>query len=90
MALVTRDPPAPWPEKPSETSDRFELVVRSYGSDGSSSPQLIEKIKAWDSAGRPHIEGLRLRAYPHGSGYTPSAKEYVFEKKWTRLVADWA
>ena len=89
MAVVTRDPRVPSHGERSEASERFKLVVRSYGSDGSPGARLIEQIKAWDSAGRPYIEGLRLRAYPQGNGYSPSAKEYVVDKKWTRLVADW-
>ena len=84
---------APGECAPTENSeDAFsELFVRNYGSGESDAlaQRLIEQVRAWDAAGRPAAECLRIRAYPQHVDYVPSPSETVVEKRWTRLVLDW-
>ena len=39
----------------------FALFVRLFGIDESLARRLIARIQAWDAAGRPSSDGLRLR-----------------------------
>jgi protein-L-isoaspartate(D-aspartate) O-methyltransferase len=78
-------PPAGGPDG----SESFELFVRSFGPDEGLAQQLVQQVAAWDAAGRPSTEGLRIRAYPSEVEYHPSANEAVVQKRWTRLVLDW-
>lgn len=70
-------------------SPPFELFVRSFGPDQTLAQRLIAQVTAWEAAGRPGTDGLRLRAYPRDVQDAPSAGEIVIEKRWTRLVLDW-
>jgi protein-L-isoaspartate(D-aspartate) O-methyltransferase len=65
------------------------VVIRSFGPDLTLAPYLAEQIRAWDAAGRPSIENLRIRAYPPDSAYVPASNEAVVQKQQTRLVLDW-
>lgn len=75
------------PDRTGETP--FELFVRDYGPHEALARHLIEQIKAWDAAGRPGTERLRIRAYPRDTDYRSAVNEIVVEKNWTRLVLDW-
>jgi len=63
--------------------------VRQFGADGSLAQRLIAQIQAWDAAGCPSSDGLRIRAYRKDCDYVPSEGEIVVEKRWTQLVLDW-
>jgi protein-L-isoaspartate(D-aspartate) O-methyltransferase len=52
--------------------------------------RLLEHTRAWDEAGRPAMESLRLSALPAGVPYTPSSGEIVFDRQWTRFVVRWS
>jgi protein-L-isoaspartate(D-aspartate) O-methyltransferase len=67
----------------------FALFVRQFGADESPAQRLVARIQAWDAAGRPSSDRLRIRAYRKDSGYLPVEGEVVVEKQWTRLVLDW-
>ncbi|MGH2403812.1 MAG: hypothetical protein ACRDGN_05030, partial [bacterium] len=67
----------------------FELYVRTYGSDDALADRVVEHVRAWDTAGRPSKEGLRIRVFPKEAGYRPSDGELVVDKQWSRLVLDW-
>jgi hypothetical protein len=53
-------------------------------------PELVERmnshLEAWDRAGRPPTDALRISAYPKDqrAQVTPDAR--VLEKRWTTLV----
>jgi protein-L-isoaspartate(D-aspartate) O-methyltransferase len=49
--------------------------------------ELAEHVVAWDEAGRPGSDGLRIDAYPAGSD---AEGEYVIDKKCVRLVLTWS
>jgi len=75
---------------PAEAEPRsFELHVRGFGEGLDTGRRLCRHAQAWDGAGRPGADGLRIRALPIDAGYTPTVHEQVIEKRWTRLVLDW-
>jgi len=67
----------------------FELFLRTFGPDDALADRIVEHIRAWDAAGRPSKEGLRIRAYPKDAGYRPADGEVVVDKRWSKLVLDW-
>lgn len=67
----------------------FALFVRQFGSDDSVAQQLITQIQAWDAAGRPSFDQMRIRAYPKDSGYVSADGDFVIEKQWTKLIIEW-
>lgn len=67
----------------------FALFVRQFGSDDSVAQQLITQIQAWDAAGRPSFDQMRIRAYPKDSGYVSASGDFVIEKQWTKLIIEW-
>jgi hypothetical protein len=67
----------------------FALFVRQFGSDASMTQRLITQIQAWDAAGRPSSDEMRVRAYPQDSEYVSAEGEFVFDKQWTKLVIEW-
>jgi len=84
------------PDAPSEADagadvwgQPFELFLRTFGPDDALADRTIDHIRAWDAAGRPSKEGLRIRAYPKEAGYRPAGGEVVVDKRWSRLVLDW-
>jgi protein-L-isoaspartate(D-aspartate) O-methyltransferase len=93
LAALMRPPGQPAPL--GEHSDwfapgpSFELFVRQFGEDGSLATRLIAQIQAWDAAGRPSSDGMRIRAYRRDCDIVPSEGEIVVEKRWTKLVLDW-
>ena len=66
-----------------------ELVVRTYGADARLSQRLINHVAAWDAAGRPSNQGLRIRAYPADTEHLRAANRFVISKEWSQLVLDW-
>src|SRR5215510_4569086 len=66
----------------------FELYVRALGQGDGIARRLCRHAQAWDAAGRPGADGLRIRALPIDVAYQPAPNEYVVEKRWTRLVLD--
>jgi protein-L-isoaspartate(D-aspartate) O-methyltransferase len=87
--FFTRPPGDPAPVEVETQPRPFELVVRSFGDGGGLARRLLAHAQAWDGAGRPGTDGLRIRALPIEVGYTPGAREQVVMKRWTRLVLDW-
>jgi protein-L-isoaspartate(D-aspartate) O-methyltransferase len=67
----------------------FPLYVRQFGPDESLAQRLLARVQAWDAAGRPATDRMRVRAFSKDSTYAPAAGEFVVQKKWTRLVIDW-
>ena len=54
-----------------------------------SSRDRLAQIRAWDAAGRPSFETMRIRAYPKDADYVPADGELLIEKPWTRLIVEW-
>lgn len=93
LAALMRQPGRPLPlvamDKLFADDRPFPLFVRRFGSDDSIAQQLIAQVQAWDAAGRPSFEGMRIRSYPKDLDYQPAKGEFVVEKQWTRLVIEW-
>ncbi len=53
-------------------------------------PELVDRmrsyVRAWDSAGRPRTDALRIRAYPKGRRVPVPPDAQALEKRWTTLV----
>ncbi len=65
------------------------LSVGAFGYDVGLADRLLDLVSAWNDAGRPGTEGLRISAYPMEGTYYPSAGELVIDKRWSRLVLSW-
>jgi len=97
LCLLMSAPDAvPASSQPAYAEKPFDLMVRSFDSDAMLAQQLTEHVAVWDAAGRPFVwsqqwemEGLRIRAYPQGTEYTPAANEAVIDKRSVRLVCAW-
>jgi protein-L-isoaspartate(D-aspartate) O-methyltransferase len=68
----------------SRTDD--ELTVLGYGNE-QVGRDLRAHVLAWDAAGRPGTEGLRIDAYPSGAAFPGG--EFVLDKGECRLVLSW-
>ena len=89
LAVLMRPPEEPVLVDCPDDAPPFALYVRSFGPHEAPARRLVERLTAWDAAGRPSPEGLRIMTYPHGTSYAPAGNEVVVEKRWTRLVLDW-
>ena len=89
MCLFTRPPDQPHSQGAIDRSGEVELYVRSYGEGENLAEHLIDHVTAWDQAGRPSLEGLRISAYPKGIGYSPANDTFVVPRRWTDLVLHW-
>jgi protein-L-isoaspartate(D-aspartate) O-methyltransferase len=63
-----------------------ELTVLAYGDDAAAE-DLLAHVQAWESAGRPGTEGLRIDAYP--AGVAAPDGDLVLDKGECRLVLSW-
>jgi protein-L-isoaspartate(D-aspartate) O-methyltransferase len=90
LALLMRPPDATPPLEKLMEPVPFVLWVRGYGPDETVAARLLEQARAWDAAGRPATNGLRIRAYPAESGYTPGPGEAVIQKPFSHFVVDWS
>ena len=82
MAALSRSPDAFIGDR--ETS--LPLSIVSLGAE----PQLVERMRsrvgAWDRAGRPRTDALRISAFPKGVSVLVPPSARVLEKHWTTLV----
>jgi protein-L-isoaspartate(D-aspartate) O-methyltransferase len=83
VALLVRAAAPPGP-----ADGTIYLDVRVYGDQGLGE-RLRAATQAWDRAGRPRFDRLRIRAYPIDSPYDQRSGEIVRERPCTRLVLDW-
>ncbi|MGH6689589.1 MAG: methyltransferase, FxLD system [Gammaproteobacteria bacterium] len=67
----------------------FEISMRNFGRDVEAGRELAALTRAWDDAGRPGTDGLRVAAYPIEARYEPGPGEFVVDKRWSRLVLSW-
>lgn len=89
LCLLMRSPDQTSSEEQGDKAQPFQLFVRTFGPDHRLASHLIEQITAWDAAGRPSVERLCIRAYPHGNNYIPSTNDFVIQKQFTQLVLHW-
>ena len=67
----------------------LSVCVRGFGDDGGLGDRLIELVSAWNEAGRPSSDGLRVTARPVDGPYDRAPREFVVDKRWSRLVLSW-
>ena len=72
---------------PGAADGTIYLGVRTYGAPGVGE-RLQAATQAWDQAGRPRVDHLRIRAYPIEYPYDRRSGEIVRERPCTRLVLD--
>jgi SAM-dependent methyltransferase len=65
------------------------VYFRSFGPDDALAHKYIGLIKAWDAAGRPDCERLRIRAIPLDYDYAPGPNKHVLNRPSIRLVLTW-
>ena len=82
LVALSRPPDA----KPNNQDTSVPLSVVSFRAE----PELIKRMQtgviAWDRAGRPRTDTLRISAYPKGKSIPVPQNARVFEKRWTTLV----
>jgi protein-L-isoaspartate(D-aspartate) O-methyltransferase len=87
MAFFSRPPD--WSisaERPSEETEPFELHIRAFGPGETVAGQLRQHALAWDVAGRPGPDGMRVRVYPLDNR---QEGENILNKRWHQFVVDW-
>jgi hypothetical protein len=70
----------------------FELFVRCFGRGEALAQDLLARVQAWSSAGRPSEERMRIMAYPRHVPCvrpTPLEDERVIQKLWTQMIVHW-
>jgi protein-L-isoaspartate(D-aspartate) O-methyltransferase len=67
----------------------FSISIRSVGPNANTARRLSGLIRAWNQAGRPGTDGLRVLAYPIERPYDRAPGEFVIDKRWSRLVLSW-
>jgi protein-L-isoaspartate(D-aspartate) O-methyltransferase len=67
---------------------KIPVGIRSYG-ETEVGERLHQALRAWDRAGRPALDSLRVRAIPIEQAYEPRAGERTLLRPCTRLVLDW-
>ena len=79
-----------------ERSDAAPLAVRGYGADGSAlATRLVAAARAWDDAGRPGSERMRVEVLPLPGGASDVDDtgtyegKYVVDKRSVRLLVSW-
>jgi protein-L-isoaspartate(D-aspartate) O-methyltransferase len=76
-------------EPPRHADGGIAIGVRVHG-EATLGERLRATTLAWNEAGRPGVERLRIRAYPTEASCEPQPKEIVLIRPCTRLVLDWA
>ena len=62
------------------------LAIRPHGDATVLRDRLAAHVRAWDAAGRPGSDGMRIRVSSLAGAAAPGADEIVLAKRWTRLV----
>ncbi len=67
----------------------FEVCVRQLGPDPAAARHLAAMVQAWDAAGRPDSNRLRVRGLPAGSPLDLGPGEFLVERPWTWFVVSY-
>jgi protein-L-isoaspartate(D-aspartate) O-methyltransferase len=90
LAALRRAPGQPLPGSGDGawTDPSFELWLRGFG-DAAVAQRLQEQVAAWNRAGRPGSDALRVRAYAEGTRVAPAPGAAVIQKRYSTLVLEW-
>lgn len=69
-----------------DSSQPFDLNIRSFGHGDPAAQRLLEIVRAWEQAGKPTSARLHLRALPAEMVYQAQEGEIVLERPWMRFV----
>jgi protein-L-isoaspartate(D-aspartate) O-methyltransferase len=73
LAVLTGPPVTPSEAVSADRTEPYEILVRSYGRADRLARRLLDRIVAWDTAGRPSGNGIRVRAYPAQDAPSPAS-----------------
>ena len=77
-------------ETSTDGAETFEVGVRGYGPDSRPlAERLADAVRAWDAAGQPSTEGLRVEAHPAGTPDEVIVGGHVVDKRYSRLGISW-
>jgi protein-L-isoaspartate(D-aspartate) O-methyltransferase len=76
-------------EPPPDADGGLAIGIRAHG-EATLGERLRATTLAWNEAGRPDVERLRIRAYPTEAPCEPQPQEIVLTRPCTRLVLEWA
>lgn len=77
-----------WLRLPETDPPRYGLRV--YGDQGEALAQrLIEHMRAWEAAGCPGGERIRVRVFPEEASVQPAPGEILVPKLWNQLLVRW-
>ena len=76
-------PPGGELERP---EDLVPLSIVSFRAERELVDRMRSYVRAWDVAGRPRTDALRIRAYPKGRRVPVPPEAQALEKRWTTLV----
>jgi len=76
-------------EQQPDSDGGVAIGVRVFG-EAALGTRLRATTLAWNEAGRPDVERLRIRAYPKEARCEPQPHEIVLTRPCTTLVLDWA
>jgi protein-L-isoaspartate(D-aspartate) O-methyltransferase len=65
---------------------RLPLSLVSFGADRELVERMQSLVMAWDQAGRPRTDALRIFSYPKGQSVPVLPDARMLEKRWTTLV----
>ena len=71
---------------PLDPKTSFALSIVAFGNEPALSGRMREHLVAWDAAGRPKTESLRIQAYPKPVRDPKSFGGAIVDKRWTTLV----
>ena len=74
---------------PPDAEGDIAIGVRVHG-EATLGERLRATTLAWNEAGRPDVERLRIRAYPIEAPCAPQPQEMMLTRPCTRLVLEWA
>lgn len=71
-------------------SPQRAIIIRAYGPEVGLTERMLGALHAWDRAGRPPLEAVRIRAYPAAMPAPASRHgDVVIRKRWSTLVLSW-
>ncbi|GAB4514514.1 MAG: hypothetical protein OHK0046_16700 [Anaerolineae bacterium] len=88
LALLTRQPNTPLPEK-SDWETAFIVHVRGYGNHTGLVQRLIDQVAKWDAQQQPSTRNMVIRIYPRNHTYEPLPDEVVISRTWNDIIISW-
>lgn len=75
--------------EPATGQTSIDLRVRGFGPDPGAAAELLAHIQAWDAAGQPDLERLRIRVDRLDAPARGVPADALITRRWTRLALTW-